>query len=159
MEDCDSSLGKLDKLTTDEVNEILESYNAFCNATQSLLLHDHLSFTTHQFVSHVHTLSKHGLQSLLTHHFLNVLEVRSYSTNHFTLSVYKFNLFHFLHYKVWIFIDPFGCRKRLSEMGYRDSGSILFLTLVWTRMTMWVFVYEPKFKFWFLVATMFDFLC
>ncbi|RHN44694.1 putative cullin, winged helix-turn-helix DNA-binding domain, anaphase-promoting complex subunit 2 [Medicago truncatula] len=74
MEDCDSSLGKLDKLTRDEVNEIIESYNAFCNATQSLLLHDHISFTTHQFVSHVHTLCKHGLQSLLTPHFLKVLE-------------------------------------------------------------------------------------
>lgn len=95
MEDCDSSLGKLDKLTRDEVNEIIESYNAFCNATQSLLLHDHISFTTHQFVSHVHTLCKHGLQSLLTPHFLKVLEVRSYSTNHFTLSVYKFNSFTF----------------------------------------------------------------
>jgi len=90
MEDCDSSLGKLDTLTTDEVDEIIDSYNAFCNATQSLLLHDHLSFPTHEFVSHVHTLCKHALQSLLTHHFLNVLEVRLHSTNHFTFFIRKF---------------------------------------------------------------------
>ena len=78
MDDSHSSLfnlGILDTLTQDELHEILDSYDAFCNATQSLLGGaDDLSYGA-QFVSHVHTLCKHGLESLVRDHFLRVLEV------------------------------------------------------------------------------------
>ncbi|CAL5212962.1 unnamed protein product [Lathyrus oleraceus] len=77
MDDSHSSLfnlGILDTLTQDELHEILDSYNAFCNATQSLLGGaGDLSYGA-QFVSHVHTLCKHGLESLVRDHFLRVLE-------------------------------------------------------------------------------------
>lgn len=80
MDDSHSSLfnlGILDTLTQDELHEILDSYNAFCNATQSLLGGaGDLSYGA-QFVSHVHTLCKHGLESLVRDHFLRVLEVRN----------------------------------------------------------------------------------
>ncbi|CAI8606391.1 unnamed protein product [Vicia faba] len=59
MDDSHSSLfnlGILDTLTQDELHEILDSYDAFCNATQSLLGGaGDLSYGA-QFVSHVHTL-------------------------------------------------------------------------------------------------------
>ncbi|CAI8619730.1 unnamed protein product [Vicia faba] len=59
MDDSHSSLfnlGILDTLTQDELHEILDSYDTFCNATQSLLGGaDDLSYGA-QFVSHVHTL-------------------------------------------------------------------------------------------------------
>jgi anaphase-promoting complex subunit 2 len=75
MEDSHSSLlnlGILDTVTEDDqLHEILDSYNAFCNATQSLLLG---SAGGAEFVSHVHTLCKHGLESLVRDHFLKVLE-------------------------------------------------------------------------------------
>ncbi|KAL5076881.1 hypothetical protein RYX36_015865 [Vicia faba] len=77
MDDSHSSLfnlGILDTLTQDELHEILDSYDAFCNATQSLLGGaSDLSYGA-QFVSHVHTLCKHGLESLVRDHFLRVLE-------------------------------------------------------------------------------------
>ncbi|CAI8593494.1 unnamed protein product [Vicia faba] len=77
MDDSHSSLfnlGILDTLTQDELHEILDSYDAFCNATQSLLGGaGDLSYGA-QFVSHVHTLCKHGLESLVRDHFLRVLE-------------------------------------------------------------------------------------
>jgi anaphase-promoting complex subunit 2 len=70
MEDSHSSLlnlGILDTVTEDDqLHEILDSYNAFCNAKQSLLLGS--------AGSHVHTLCKHGLESLVRDHFLKVLE-------------------------------------------------------------------------------------
>jgi len=78
MEDSHSSLfnlGILDTLTQDQLHEILESYTLFCNATQSLLGGaGDLSYGA-EFVSHVHTLCKHGLESLVRDHFLKVLEV------------------------------------------------------------------------------------
>ncbi|KAK2446336.1 anaphase-promoting complex subunit [Trifolium repens] len=73
MEDSHSSLfnlGILDTLTEDQLHEILDTYNAFCNATQSLLL----GSAAAEFVSHVHTLCKYGLESLVRDHFLKVLE-------------------------------------------------------------------------------------
>ncbi|KAL5054634.1 hypothetical protein RYX36_035316 [Vicia faba] len=77
MDDSHSSLfnlGILDTLTQDELHEILDSYDAFCNATQSLLGGaGDLSYGA-QFVSHVHTLCKHDLESLVRDHFLRVLE-------------------------------------------------------------------------------------
>ncbi|XP_045814151.1 anaphase-promoting complex subunit 2-like isoform X1 [Trifolium pratense] len=77
MEDSHSSLFNLrilDTLTDDQLHEILDSYDAFCNTTQSLLGGaGDLSYGA-QFVSHVHTLCKHGLQSLVLDHFLKVLE-------------------------------------------------------------------------------------
>ncbi|XP_045811340.1 anaphase-promoting complex subunit 2-like isoform X1 [Trifolium pratense] len=79
MEDSHSSLfnlGILDKVTEDQLHEILDSYNAFCNATQFLLLlgsAGDISFGA-EFISHVHTLCKHGLESLVCDYFLKVLE-------------------------------------------------------------------------------------
>ncbi|XP_045817605.1 anaphase-promoting complex subunit 2-like isoform X2 [Trifolium pratense] len=78
MEDSHSSLfnlGILDTVTEDQLHEILDSYNAFCNATQSLLLGSAGDISLGaEFVSHVHTLCKHGLESLVPDHFLKVLE-------------------------------------------------------------------------------------
>ncbi|KAK2381619.1 anaphase-promoting complex subunit [Trifolium repens] len=77
MEDSDSSLfnnlGILDTVTEDQVDEIVDSYNAFCNATQSLLLFGNAGDIS-EFVSHVRTLCKYGLESLVRDHFLKVLE-------------------------------------------------------------------------------------
>ncbi|XP_061370906.1 anaphase-promoting complex subunit 2 [Gastrolobium bilobum] len=68
------NLGILDALTQDSVNEIVDSYSGFCNATQSLLSGTgDLSFGA-EFVSHVHGLCKHGLDSLVRDHFLRALE-------------------------------------------------------------------------------------
>ncbi|XP_027336585.1 anaphase-promoting complex subunit 2 isoform X1 [Abrus precatorius] len=77
MEEPNSSffnLAVLDTLTQHSVHEIIESYNGFCNATQSLLSgNSDLSVGT-VFVSHVHALCKHHLESLVQDHFLRVLE-------------------------------------------------------------------------------------
>jgi anaphase-promoting complex subunit 2 len=93
MEDSHSSLfnlGILDTLTDEELHEILDSYDAFCNATQSLLGGaGDLSYCA-QFVSHVHTLCKHGLESLVLDHFLKLLEV----------DTILFYFLKYLHYKV-----------------------------------------------------------
>ncbi|KAI4314137.1 hypothetical protein L6164_027073 [Bauhinia variegata] len=68
------NLGVLDALTDDSIQEILESYNGFCVTTQTLLGGaGDLSAGT-EFVAHVHSLCKHGLESLVRDHFLRVLE-------------------------------------------------------------------------------------
>lgn len=122
----------LDSLTEDSLHEIIGSYNGFCAATQSLLTGNGDLSVGPDFVSHVQALCKHRLHSLVQDHFLRVLEV-------------PHNLFHQQWSKVWKFIDSFGCRRLLNEMGHRDFGAILIPTLmlrVWTRMMtlMWVFL-------------------
>lgn len=96
MEEYHSSpfnLGFLDTLNQDALHEIFDSYNAFCNATQSLMGGaGDLSFGS-EFVSQVHTLCKHGLESLVRDHFLRVLEV--YPTRHFTSYIVKFEFILF----------------------------------------------------------------
>jgi anaphase-promoting complex subunit 2 len=87
MEDSHSSLfnlGILDTLTEDQLHEILDTYNAFCNATQSLLLFFGNAGDISEFVSHVRTLCKYGLESLVRDHFLKVLEVPIPKNQHFT---------------------------------------------------------------------------
>ncbi|XP_057420058.1 anaphase-promoting complex subunit 2 [Lotus japonicus] len=75
MLNSESSSDILNSLSQDSVHEILDSYNAFCNATQSLLAGaGDLSVGGADFVSHVHCLCKHGLHSLVRDHFLRVLE-------------------------------------------------------------------------------------
>ncbi|KHN17913.1 Anaphase-promoting complex subunit 2 [Glycine soja] len=64
----------LDSLTDDSVHEILDSYNDFCNATQSLLAGNGDLSVASDFVSHVHTLCKHRLRSLVQDHFFRLLE-------------------------------------------------------------------------------------
>jgi hypothetical protein len=67
MKDSHSSLfnlGILDTLAQDQLHEILESYTLFCNTTQSLLGGARDFSYGAEFVSHVHTLCKHGLESL-----------------------------------------------------------------------------------------------
>ncbi|POO03500.1 Anaphase-promoting complex subunit [Trema orientale] len=77
MEDWSSSafnLGILDSLTDDAIQEIVDSYNGFCAATQ-VLLHGAGDLSVgSEFVAHVHGLCKHGLDSLVRDHFLRALE-------------------------------------------------------------------------------------
>ncbi|CAJ1864646.1 unnamed protein product [Sphenostylis stenocarpa] len=64
----------LDSLAEDSLQEIIASYNGFCNSTQSLLSGNGDLSVGPDFVSHVHTLCKHSLHSLVQDHFLLVLE-------------------------------------------------------------------------------------
>ncbi|XP_021299696.1 anaphase-promoting complex subunit 2 isoform X1 [Herrania umbratica] len=66
----DINLGILMSLDDDTVQEILQSYDGFCAAAKSLLN----GSIGHDFVSHVHTLCKHGLHSLARDYFLRSLE-------------------------------------------------------------------------------------
>ncbi|CAL0312229.1 unnamed protein product [Lupinus luteus] len=68
------NLGILDSLTQDSVNQIIESYNGFCNTTQSLLSGAGDLSVGADFVSHIHGLCKFGLESLVRDHFFYVLE-------------------------------------------------------------------------------------
>ncbi|GMP93967.1 hypothetical protein CsSME_00043591 [Camellia sinensis var. sinensis] len=70
------NLGVLESLTADDINEIMESWKGFCLATEALLMNGnaaHLSFGSN-LASHAHTLSNHGLDSLLQQHFFCSLE-------------------------------------------------------------------------------------
>ncbi|GKV11198.1 hypothetical protein SLEP1_g22470 [Rubroshorea leprosula] len=69
------NLGLLDTLSDDSVQEILESYSAFCAATGALLNGSGDLSVGPDFISHVHVLCKHGLHSLVRDHFLQSLEV------------------------------------------------------------------------------------
>ncbi|KAK0578450.1 hypothetical protein LWI29_010635 [Acer saccharum] len=69
------NLGVLETLDGNSIQQIIESYNGFCAATQSLLDGaGDLSAGQEEFVSHVHSLCKLGLQPLLRDHFLRSLE-------------------------------------------------------------------------------------
>ncbi|XP_060958362.1 anaphase-promoting complex subunit 2-like isoform X1 [Cannabis sativa] len=77
MEDSTSppfNLGILGTLSHHQIQEIIDSYNGFCSAT-NVLLHGagDLSIGS-EFIVHVHGLCKHGLDSLVRDHFLRVLE-------------------------------------------------------------------------------------
>ncbi|CAB4261743.1 unnamed protein product [Prunus armeniaca] len=74
------NLAILDKLSDGSIEEILESYNGFCAATDTLLNGAGDLSVGPQFVSHVHGLCKHGLESLLRDHFLGALE-RTFEKN------------------------------------------------------------------------------
>ncbi|KAK2636170.1 hypothetical protein Ddye_030962 [Dipteronia dyeriana] len=69
------NLGILETLEGNSIQQIIESYNGFCAATKSLLDGaGDLSAGPEEFVSHLHSLCKLGLQPLLRDHFLRSLE-------------------------------------------------------------------------------------
>ncbi|XP_038890048.1 anaphase-promoting complex subunit 2 isoform X2 [Benincasa hispida] len=68
------NLRVLDSLSDDEVQEILNSYAYFSAATQALLNGTADVSLQSEFVAHVQSLCKHGLESLLLNHFLRSLQ-------------------------------------------------------------------------------------
>ncbi|KAJ0095798.1 hypothetical protein Patl1_15983 [Pistacia atlantica] len=68
------SLGILEKLNDNSIQEIIKSYGGFCTTTESLLNGAGDLSVGPEFVLHVHSLCKHGLQSLVCDHFLLSLE-------------------------------------------------------------------------------------
>lgn len=69
-----SDLGILDSVDDASITEIMESWDGFCRATEALLNgHGDLSVGS-EFVSHVHSLCKRSLDSLVQDHFLRSLE-------------------------------------------------------------------------------------
>ncbi|KAF2299184.1 hypothetical protein GH714_030916 [Hevea brasiliensis] len=68
------NIGILDTLSDDLINEILGDYAGFCAATTALLNGAGDISVTPEFVSHVHSLCKHGLGSLVNDYFLKSLE-------------------------------------------------------------------------------------
>lgn len=68
------NLGILDTLSENSILEIVESYEGFCAATETLLNGAGDLSVGPQLVSNAHSLCKHGLESLLRHHFLGALE-------------------------------------------------------------------------------------
>ncbi|RVW84122.1 Anaphase-promoting complex subunit 2 [Vitis vinifera] len=69
-----SDLGILDSVDDASITEIMESWDGFCRATEALLNgHGDLSVGS-EFVSHVHSLCKRSLGSLVQDHFLRSLE-------------------------------------------------------------------------------------
>ncbi|TYH91034.1 hypothetical protein ES332_A13G089900v1 [Gossypium tomentosum] len=68
------NLGILTSLDNDSVQEILQSYDGFCTAANSLLKSSGDLSLEHDFVSHVHTLCKLGLHILSRDYFLRLLE-------------------------------------------------------------------------------------
>ncbi|KAL1806313.1 hypothetical protein ACET3Z_029381 [Daucus carota] len=73
------NLGILDSLNnSSSVIELLETWNAFCLSSQSLLSTHHSSnpdpSLARDFASQVHILRSHGLQSLIQDHFLTLIQ-------------------------------------------------------------------------------------
>ncbi|KAI3936756.1 hypothetical protein MKW92_019203 [Papaver armeniacum] len=68
------NLGVLDSLTQESISEILVSWESFRLSTETLLKDTGNLSIGSDFISTVHILSKHGLQSLLQDHFLQALE-------------------------------------------------------------------------------------
>ncbi|KAE9613706.1 hypothetical protein Lalb_Chr05g0220261 [Lupinus albus] len=77
------NLGILDSLTQDSVHQIIDSYNGFCNTTQSLLSGAGDLSAGADFVSHIHALCKFGLESLVRDHFFRVLEATPHKNLNF----------------------------------------------------------------------------
>lgn len=68
-------LGVLDSVDDASIIEIMESWDGFCRVTEALLNgHGDLSSRS-EFVSYIHSLCKHSLESLVQDHFLRSLEV------------------------------------------------------------------------------------
>ncbi|KAL0541181.1 hypothetical protein IC582_021220 [Cucumis melo] len=68
------NLGVLDSLSDDGVQEILNTYAQFSAATQALLNGIGRLSLRSEFVAHVQSLCKHGLESLILNHFLRSLQ-------------------------------------------------------------------------------------
>ncbi|KMT07021.1 hypothetical protein BVRB_6g153520 [Beta vulgaris subsp. vulgaris] len=71
----DCNLGALDSLTSDSIDEILESWNCFCSITDALLSDNVEISVEDEFISYVHSLCNHNLHSLVQDHFFQSLEV------------------------------------------------------------------------------------
>uniref|UniRef100_A0A1J3CSJ7 Anaphase-promoting complex subunit 2 n=1 Tax=Noccaea caerulescens TaxID=107243 RepID=A0A1J3CSJ7_NOCCA len=68
------NLGVLETLSDDAIQEITESYDGFFTSVESLIAGTGDSSVEEQFVSHVSSLCKYGLDSLVRDHFLRSLE-------------------------------------------------------------------------------------
>ncbi|GMH01745.1 hypothetical protein Nepgr_003584 [Nepenthes gracilis] len=69
------NLGIFGSISDDSIEEILESWNRFCANTEALLSGRGDISVGSDFVSQVHSLCKHGLESLVQDHFVRSLEV------------------------------------------------------------------------------------
>ncbi|XP_015895049.3 anaphase-promoting complex subunit 2 [Ziziphus jujuba] len=110
MEDWSSSacnLGILDTLSNDAVQEIVESYNGFCAATETLLCGAGDLSVGSEFVADVQSLCKHGLESLVRDHFLRALE-ETFEKN----GAFKF----------WRHFEAYG---KFSEIGDEEVQEVL----------------------------------
>ncbi|KAL0669786.1 hypothetical protein Bca4012_032490 [Brassica carinata] len=74
MEVLGSSEYNLETLSDDAIREITESYDGFFTTVESLIAGAGDSSVEKEFVSHVSTLCKYGLDSLVRDHFLTSLE-------------------------------------------------------------------------------------
>ncbi|KAL1197248.1 Anaphase-promoting complex subunit 2 [Cardamine amara subsp. amara] len=68
------NLGILETLSDDAIEEITESYDGFFTTVESLISGTGDSSVEQEFVSHVYSLCKYGLDSLVRDHFLTSLE-------------------------------------------------------------------------------------
>lgn len=69
------NLGILDSLNEVSITEILESWNGFCFTTETLLKGNSELSSGSDTLSHIRTLCKHGLHSLVEQHFLRSIQV------------------------------------------------------------------------------------
>lgn len=79
------SLGVSDALTDDSLQEIVDSYDGFSVATQTLLSDPGDLAVGAELVALVHGLCKHGLESVVRDHFLRALEVQKTLASCYTL--------------------------------------------------------------------------
>lgn len=70
-----TNFGIFDSLSDSSIHDILEGYTEYCAATEALLSGTGDFSVAPQFVSHVHSLCQHGLETLVCDHFLKSLEV------------------------------------------------------------------------------------
>ncbi|KAK6921994.1 Anaphase-promoting complex subunit 2, C-terminal [Dillenia turbinata] len=70
----DQNLGLLDSIGEEGIDEIIQSWKGFCSSTASLLNGNGDLSVGSEFVAHVHSLCKYGLDSLAKDHFLCALE-------------------------------------------------------------------------------------
>lgn len=105
------NLGILDTLSEASISEILESWNDFCLITGSTVNNGddddvNISSSYSKFESHVYSLCKYGLQSLVEQHFLLSLQVLHSATFGgclwFRLSAYCYLFAYNLLVVVWI---------------------------------------------------------
>nr|DAD31309.1 TPA_asm: hypothetical protein HUJ06_010160 [Nelumbo nucifera] len=68
------NLGILDSIGDESIDKILQSWNGFCASTEVLLKDNGDLSIGSEFVSHVHSLCKYGLDSLVQDYFLRELE-------------------------------------------------------------------------------------
>lgn len=140
------NLGILETLSDEAVQEIVESYNGFCAAAETLLNGAGDFSLGSEFVADVHSLCKHGLVSLVRDHFLRALEVRNFTAFHFLIiflekADYSFFLFPFFYHFVNQDFLLFNLlrniflydRKHLRKMEHSNFGGILKLIAIFPK--------------------------